>query len=107
MPSFFAVPSIICVSSCPARPTNGMPCASSSAPGPFADEDQRGLLVAHPKHDLVAALVQAAAAAIADVFDDLEQRVASGEGRQFHGGCRLAGAAALRQSCRASRRYRS
>src|SRR5437016_2406140 len=34
MPSFFAVFSIIWVSSCPARPTNGMPCASSSAPGP-------------------------------------------------------------------------
>src|ERR1035441_812662 len=34
MPSFFAVPSIIWVSNCPARPTNGMPCASSSAPGP-------------------------------------------------------------------------
>ena len=68
MPSFFAVFSIIWVSNCPARPTNGMPCASSSAPGPSPTNTSGAFSIADAEDDLVAALVQAAAAAIADVL---------------------------------------
>ena len=51
--------------------------------GAFADEHQRGLLVADAEDDLVAALVQAAAVAIADVLEDLEKGFAGwGEWRQ-------------------------
>ena len=73
MPSFFAVFSIIWVSSCPARPTNGMPCASSSAPGPSPTNTSGDFGIADAEDDLVAALMQAAAAAVADVFDDLAE----------------------------------
>ena len=70
MPSFCAVPSIICVSNWPARPTNGSPCASSSAPGPSPTNTSLACSLPDAENDLVAALVQAAAAAIADVLAD-------------------------------------
>ena len=54
-----------------------MPCASSSAPG-LPHENQLGLLVADPEDDLVAALVQAAAFAIADIFEILSSVSFSG-----------------------------
>ena len=50
--------------------------------GAFADEDQRSLLIAYAEDDLVAALVQAAAAAIADVFEDLEEGLTGGGERR-------------------------
>src|SRR5215471_8781470 len=53
--------------------------------GTFADEHERRRLVAHAEYDLVAPFVQAAAAAIADICDDLEQGIARrGEGRKLH-----------------------
>ena len=58
MPSFFAVPSIICVSSCPARPTNGMPCASSSAPGPSPTNTSGDFSSPHSEDQLLPAFVQ-------------------------------------------------
>jgi len=74
-PSFAAVPLIICVSSCPARPTNGKPDSSSSAPGPSPTKNQPGLWIARTENDLVALLAQAAAAAIADLVADFLQGV--------------------------------
>ena len=53
------IASIICVSSFPARPTNGNPCASSSAPGPFAHKHQLGFRIPVAEHDFVSRLVQA------------------------------------------------
>ena len=51
----------------------------------FADEDQRRFGIADAEDDLVAALMQAAAAAVADVFDDFEKRIVGrGEGRKVH-----------------------
>ena len=46
--------------------------------GAFAHEDQRRVLVAHSEDQFVAPLVQAAAAAIADIVEDLRQRVVRG-----------------------------
>ena len=61
-----------------------MPCSSSSAPGPSPTNTSGACSLPDAEDDLVAAFVQAAAAAIADVLDDLEQRVAGGrERRQF------------------------
>ena len=42
------MPSIICVSSCPARPTKGSPCASSSAPGPSPTNTSRACSFPEP-----------------------------------------------------------
>ncbi len=50
-------------------------------PRTFAHEDQLGLLIAHAEDDLVAPLMQTAAAAIADVFKDAEQGIGAGHRR--------------------------
>ena len=63
------------LSNCPARPTKGSPCVSSSAPGAFADEHQIGVRIADAEDDLLASLlVKLAAGAVADIFaDELER----------------------------------
>src|ERR1035441_7062859 len=54
--------------------------------GAFADEDQRGLRVADAEDDLIAGFPEAAAAAIAYVLDDFEERIVGGaERRKIHG----------------------
>ena len=51
----------------------------------FADKDQGRFGIADSEDDLAAALMQAAAAAVADVFDDFEKRIVGrGEGRKVH-----------------------
>ena len=62
MPSFFAVPSIICVSNWPARPTNGNALRVLIRSRAFADKHQRRLRVARAEDDLVAAFVQSGSA---------------------------------------------
>ena len=58
----------------------------------FADEHQLGLLVAGSEDDLVAAFVQAAALAIADVLENFEQRIAGRfESRRATGASRIGG----------------
>ena len=64
---------IMLLSSCPARPTNGSPCASSSAPGPSPTNISRAVGDALAEDNRVAALVQRAALAVADIFDNLQQ----------------------------------
>ena len=62
------IASIICVSSCPARPTKGMPCTSSSAPGRFADEHQVAPVgLPTPKTRSGAPRVKLAARALAEI----------------------------------------
>ena len=70
-PSPVAVLLIICVSSWPARPTNGSPWASSSAPGPSPTKTSLRVRIAAAEDDLRAAFVQPAAGAVADVGLDL------------------------------------
>ena len=55
------------LSSCPAWPTKGSPCASSSAPGPSPTNISRAVGRAVAKDELVAARVQRAAGAVADL----------------------------------------
>ena len=58
--------------------------ASSSAPGAFPDKDQSGGRIAGAEHDLVAALVETAAGAVADVAANAFEGVSSGNDvRQF------------------------
>src|SRR5581483_7018917 len=52
---------------------------------PFADEDERRFFVAYSKHELGAAFVQPAAAAVAHIGEDLQKRIIRGR----HGGQRL------------------
>ncbi len=75
---FAAVFSIICVNNWPARPTNGMPCASSSAPGPSPTNTSGERFVPIAKDDFVARFAEAAAFAIADVGADFGESVAGG-----------------------------
>src|SRR5262249_49356820 len=75
--------------------------------GAFADEHQRRFLVADAEDDFVAAFVQAAAAAIADVLYDLEQRVVGGRERwELHGRWRWRWTNGLRRGNRLGDRRR-
>ena len=64
---------MICVSNCPARPTNGSPFQSSSAPGPSPMNISRACGSPTPKTMLRAPLVQLAACAVADFVADFPQ----------------------------------
>ena len=73
------IASIIFVSSWPARPTNGTPCSSSSAPGASPTNISSAVGSADAEHDLPAAeRVQLAAGAVADVRADGGQRFGRG-----------------------------
>ena len=68
--------SIICVSSFPARPTNGSPCSSSSRPGPSPTKTSCAFGLPTPKTMFCACFVELAARAIrADVCADALERV--------------------------------
>ena len=66
---------MIFVSSCPARPTNGIALDVFVAARRLADEHQVGVGVADAEHDLLAPeRVQLAARAVADVVADRDER---------------------------------
>src|SRR5579863_3269368 len=57
---------IMLLRSWPARPTKGRPCASSSAPGPSPTNRRRAV----GEYELIAAFVEGAAGAVADIVAD-------------------------------------
>ena len=99
---FSPIPSSRSVRKAPARPTNGRPWRSSSAPGASPDEHQVGIGIAGPEDHPVSRLRQRAALADRGPVVDLDERLAARLG-VAHEPCRRRAADRSAARCRLKR----